>query len=276
MPAHPTLLLTLLACTWAVAQDERPTRENRTAQREPQLQQVVRRLSQLAEQYSDLKFIEPPVVEAKTHAEWRALIKEEILPDGKASDIMKLTMSLVGVYLPHPPRVVLSPLTVGPLLAPKPKEESRLAFERRVHHEGTIVHELVHALQDQHYKLPTRLHATEDEEETLLFQGLMEGHAVFVEERVATLAWKFEDFMDRGAYRSLGADPTYHFGHRYFRHVFREHGMQGVHDRLANPPDYDAFLELAARPLPAAPPKEKAKHKDKAAGPQPRDRSPGK
>ncbi|MEC7584730.1 MAG: hypothetical protein VYE77_10460 [Planctomycetota bacterium] len=265
------LILALLGAPWVPAQDKPAPGNVRDAQRTEraqQLQVAVARLTKLAEKYSGLEFVEPPVVEAKTHREWRELIEEEILPGGDKSEVIKLTMTLVGLYLPHPPRVVLSPIVVGPLLAARPKEETRLLFERRVHTEGTIVHELVHALQDQHYKLPTLLDATEDDEEILLYKGLMEGHAVFVEARVAQLEWKFQDFIDRSSYRSFGADPSYYFGHRYFSHVFREHGMKGVHERLANPPTYQQFSELAAKPLPEAPAKPDGEGKDKPGPPR--------
>ena len=256
-------LLAGIASVTALAQDDKPSREARAKERAQKLEQATARLARLAEKYSQLSFLEPPVVEAKTHAEWRRMVEEEFLPDGSVRDVMELAMTLVGVYLPDPPRVVLSPVVVGPMIAKPRKEESRMAFERRVQNEATIVHELVHALQDQHYRLPRLLHAAEDDEEILLYKGLIEGHAVFVEERVAETEWKFEDFMDRGPYRSLGSDPSYHYGHRYFNHVFREHGMKGVLDKLANPPTYQAFLELASKPLPELPPKEEGGDKPK-------------
>ena len=264
------LLLALLGSASVPAQDEpspSKAKAEQRAKRDQQLQPIVKRLARSAEKYSELEFLKPPVVEAATHAEWRQLLKKEFLPDGDTREVLELAMTLVGVYLPEPPRVVLSPVTLGPLLAPKREGESRLASERRMQHEATIVHELVHALQGQHSKLATRLDAAEDPEEIQLIKGLMEGHAVFVEERFAELEWKFEDFMDRGPYRVQGADPSYNFGHRYFTHVFREHGMKGVHDQLVNPPTYQEFVELGSKSLPEEAPEAKDQAQEKGAKP---------
>ena len=260
--------LVLFAATGLSVAQAEPQRSSKS---EPRLAGIIKELSDLAERYSELEFLTPPVVHTATPKEWREMIKQELLPDGNPAELWQTSITLLGVYLHDPPRVVLSPTTVGPLLATAKEGETSLARERRLHHKATVVHELVHALQDQHYKLPTKLYETDDEDidQLALIKGLVEGHAVFVEERVATMEWKLEDYMDR-IYRNLGVDPNYHFGHRYFWHVHQADGMSGVLAQLANPPTHDAFLKLANKRIPAeaaetlgkpppAPPKAKPK-----------------
>ena len=73
-------ILTGIASVTALAQDGKPSREARAKERAEKLEQATTRLARLAEKYSQLSFLEPPVVEAKTHAEWRRMVEEEFLP----------------------------------------------------------------------------------------------------------------------------------------------------------------------------------------------------
>ncbi|MFK7740984.1 MAG: hypothetical protein AB8H80_11740 [Planctomycetota bacterium] len=251
--------LALLAVpTDGLAQQEAPTKqaapkaETRAQVRERRLQAAVDEMVVLVEKYAELKFEKRPTVRAATHAQWRELIKKEMEPDG-ARELMELTFGTLGLYLAEVDEVVLSPLVVAPLVKPMRKDPPRHVRLAVAQQKATVVHELVHALQQARFGLPASLQAVDDEDvdEILRHRFLVEGHAVFVEERIAEQELGLKDFWIKGAY-GLWADPAYVTGRRFFLHVFHAEGMAGVHERLKRPPSLKQIVGLAKRKLPEA------------------------
>ena len=110
-----------------------------------------------------------------------------------------------------------------------------------------MAHELAHALQDVHFALPKkmkRLLAAGDDD-WLRYKYVLEGHAVFVEERVAEGGLGLEDFMQTGPYVG-NFDPSYANGWRFCRRVFEQGGMQALEAALKDPPPLREILEVGA------------------------------
>lgn len=253
MPMIRRIVLLFFCCVALPAQ----SREARAAAQAARLQAAVDALVPLVEQYAGLRFPSPPRVRGATGAQWRALVKRELELESGA-DVFGASVSLMGLYVPDAGEVVLSPVVAAPLRKGLPEGATPRQREGLAHHQSTLVHELVHVLQDMHFRLPARLQAAEDAAEILALKYLIEGHAVFVETRVAEAELGFEDFMARSPYSGLaglGNDPSYAGGHRYFVRVFAAEGMAGVLQRLRQPPVLADIVALARRlPAPAPAP----------------------
>ncbi len=256
-------LALVLACASAL-----PAQAARRA-REARLQRAVDEVVALVEAYADLKFSVPPRVRAATHKEWRALVKREFSLE-KPREVFEMSVSTLGLYLPDAKQVVLSPLVVAPLLVALDDDAPRHKRLARAHQQATVAHEVVHALQEEHFGLASKLQAAGDPDEVTRWKWLLEGHAVLVEERIAERELGIEDFMLTGPYGglSVGLDPSYVAGRNYFLHVLRAEGMAGVHARLRRPPSLEEMRALARRKLPPAP--ERTTPPAKAAQPTPK------
>ena len=167
-------------------------------------------------------------------------------------EVFEASVSTLGLYLPEQREVVLSPLVVAPLIKKLPEDAPRHTREAVMHQKTTVAHELVHALQEQHFGLPSKLRAAEEVEDILRYKWLIEGHAVLVEERIAEGALGLEDFMIKGPYGGLavGSDPSYVQGRKYFLHLLRTGGMKAVRASLEQPPTFAQMKELTKKPLP--------------------------
>ena len=222
--------------------------------RAARLEAAVEEMAAIVEKHAQLKFRERPKVRAATHKEWRALVQEEMeLETGR--EVFEASVSTLGLYLPEQREVVLSPLVVAPLIKELPEDAPRHTREAVMHQKATVAHELVHALQEQHFGLPSKLRAAEEVEDILRYKWLIEGHAVLVEERIAEGALGLEDFMLKGPYGGLavGVDPSYVQGRKYFLHLLRTGGMKAVRASLEQPPTFAQMKELTKKPLPPAP-----------------------
>ena len=230
------------------------------SKRERQLQKAAIEMVAAVEKHAQLKFVKPPKVRATKHKEWRELVQREFeIEDGRK--LFEMSLSTFGLYLAKSRGVVLSPLVVAPLIKQLDEDAPRHKRIAVMHQKATIAHEIVHALQEVHFGLPTKLEAAEEIDEILRYKWLLEGHAVLVEELVAEGELGLEDFMLTGPYGGLaiGLDPSYVRGRNYFQHILRTKGMKGVHAVLRQPPTHAAMEELAMKPLPPVPkPKKKA------------------
>jgi hypothetical protein len=250
--------LIALACL-APAQDERvPSRAG--DERAQRLQQTVDEQVGLVEKHAGLTFLRPPKVRATKAREWRELVRRERGLES-AREVFEASVGTFGLYLPATDEVVLSPLVVAPLLQRVDDDAPRHVREGIAHQRATVVHELVHALQEQRFALPSRLArlaktADEDLDEVRRLKFVIEGHAVLVEERIAERELGLDDFFLSGPYAGIGGDPSYATGRRYFLHLFRRGGMRAVHEKLAAPPAFDELVRVAGEPLPPEPDEE--------------------
>ncbi|MEZ6038544.1 MAG: hypothetical protein R3F29_13770 [Planctomycetota bacterium] len=234
-------------------QASKPSAEQREApadaklvERDRKLQLVVDALVPLVEKYAELKFPTPPKVRAATHRQWRELVKKEMKPQNDGQVIVT-SMMMLGLYLPDAREIVVSPMVIAPLLKELPEDAPRHHRLAQAHQRATLAHELTHALQDIHFSLPTRMKqllAAEDDD-WLRCKYVLEGHAVFVEERIAEGELGLEDFMVTGPYVGNG-DPSYANGWRFCRRVFEKGGMKALRAALAEPPTVDEILAVGA------------------------------
>jgi hypothetical protein len=252
MRRHVELLCVLALALHAVAQDRSAASATEQEQR---LQQVVDEMIVLVEKHSGLAFGRRPKVRAVKAKEWREIIKREGQLE-KKGDVIQASVLMQGLYLAATDEVVLSPLVVGPLVQVIDEDSPRHVREAVAHHKLTVAHELVHALQEQHFTLPSRLAKTDDKDvvEIMRLKTLVEGHAVVVEELIAEHELGIEDYMMRGPYSSMDTEPSYRTGRRYFLHLLRTGGMKAVRESLAKPPTWVELLELANKKLPPEPP----------------------
>jgi len=224
------------------------------SERELRLQKAVDEMVVVVEKYAQLKFEKPPKVRATRHKEWRELIRRQFgIENGR--ELFETSVSTLGLYLAESQEIVLSPLVVAPLIKKLDDDAPRHRRIAVMHQKATIAHEIVHALQEVHFGLPSKLEAAEEVAEILRYKWLIEGHAVLVEELIAEKELGIEDFMLTGPYGglSVGLDPSYVRGRNYFVHILRTEGMKGVHQRLKKPPTFEVMKELAKKPLPPEP-----------------------
>jgi hypothetical protein len=255
MRCRLALCLIALPCL-APAQDERvPSRAG--DERAQRLQQTVDELVGLVEKHAGLTFLRPPKVRATKAREWRELVRRERGLES-AREVFEASVGSFGVYLPATDEVVLSPMVVAPLLQRVDDDAPRHVREGIALQRATVVHELVHALQEQRFALPSRLAKTadEDRDEVRRLEFVIEGHAVLVEERIAERELGLDDFFRSGPYAGIGGDPSYVTGRRYFLHLFRRGGMRAVHEKLAAPAAFDELVRVAGEPLPPEPDEE--------------------
>ncbi|HEX6812708.1 MAG TPA: hypothetical protein VF384_13860 [Planctomycetota bacterium] len=265
MRRHIALLCGLTLALHAVAQDGSTAKPPATEQ-EQRLQKAVDEMIVSVEKHSGLAFARRPKVRAVKAREWREIVKREFHLE-KERDVFEASVAMLGMYLAASDEVVLSPLVVGPLVQVVADDAPRHVREAVAHQKATIAHELVHALQEQHFALPSRLAKVDDKdaEEILRIKALIEGHAVVVEELIAEQELGLEDFMQRGPY-GLGTETSYVTGRRYFLHLLRSGGMKAVREALAKPPTWAALLELANKELPPEPPRVPAEAGEPKAG----------
>jgi hypothetical protein len=249
-PITSALCVALALSVGAAAQQD-PLEKKPPSKRDLRLQKAVDEMVRIVEKYAQLEFETPPRVRAAKHKEWRELIQREFEIEG-GRELFQMSVSTLGVYLARSKEIVLSPLVVAPLIKELDDDAPRHTRKAVAHQKATIAHEIVHALQEVHFGLPSKLEAATEIDEILRYKWLIEGHAVLVEELIAERELGLEDFMLTGPYGGLavGLDPSYVRGRNYFLHVLRTEGMKGVHQRLKQPPTHAAMKELAKKPLP--------------------------
>lgn len=258
----PLLFCVLVPAVGAPAQQDAPKSKPKS-KRELRLQKAVDEMVGKVEKCAQLEFETPPKVRAAKHKEWRELVKREFEIEG-GRELFETSLSTLGLYLAKTKEIVLSPLVVAPLIKELDEDAPRHTRIAVAHQKATVAHEIVHALQEVHFGLPSKLEAAEEVDDILRYKWLIEGHAVLVEELIAEQELGLEDFMQTGPYGGLaiGLDPSYVKGRNYFVHILRTEGMKGVHGKLEKPPTFEQIRELAKKPLPPKPEK-KAKNKTK-------------
>ncbi len=148
----------------------------------------------LVELRSGLEFAKPPRVRVANEDSWAAVVKHQI-PDARDPHLTIATT--LGLFLSADEGAVLSPVAAFKFLEARRNTEAK----RRIGPaSSTIVHELVHILQEQHFGLKTRLINAETATDKWVARALVEGYAVFVEGRIVEA-----DFDSPGHTRMLRA-----------------------------------------------------------------------
>lgn len=95
-----------------------------------------------------------------------------------------------------------------------------------------VGHELVHALQDQHFNIGTRIMATRDAEEKQIFDCIMEGHSTSTIEQVSEKMGLSKDLAELSARVSAGdfreASPFDRMAAQYITSLFNQTYLKGA------------------------------------------------
>ncbi|WP_302083751.1 Hvo_1808 family surface protein [Salinibaculum rarum] len=107
------------------------------------------------------------------YGEWNNQVWEAMLISGEHSDVQKSLKSaysgaVVGYYSPSDDAIKLI----------RPSEDATLHFDN-----ATLIHELTHALQDQHFNLERDAYSGDYQDTSLAVDSLVEGDASLVENR---------------------------------------------------------------------------------------------
>ena len=115
--------------------------------------------------------------------------------------------------------------------------------------DGTLVHEHVHAMQDQYYDLTDERYRGETQDEDLAIDGIVEGEAGYIEQRYEErcgVEWTCHNPPSSGGGGgggdlNLGVFVTifhpYSDGPGYVHAIVEREGWDGVDDRMENPPE---------------------------------------
>jgi len=174
---------------------------------------------------------------------YEALRLTESAEDFTAAEEWGWTIGSIGFYDPSSKELIVRGTTWTPSV------------------ELTVVHELTHALQDQHFDLTALGEAVgpTDDDAWLALSGLIEGDAVHVEEAYIAAqsehwyeTWLSEDTW--GAYEDAPYDPladalgalTYDFGYESVELLYGEGGSEAVDRAFRSPPTTSEQLAHAA------------------------------
>ncbi|MEM7234913.1 MAG: hypothetical protein AAF517_22230 [Planctomycetota bacterium] len=189
------------------------------------------------EEHTGIAFTSLPKVDVLEDGAWTELVRSEI-PNARDPGLaVALTIAL---YQPEKKTLSFSPFFF---------HQFRSATdELKLLGRATLAHELTHHLDEEKFRLPSRLRETKLVQEKFVLRGLAEGHAVLVEEWVSEEKAGVENFMEHNAKR-LSRDPSYVLGRNYFKSVestetkidLRRHLLDDV-------PTYTEFMKGAMQP----------------------------
>lgn len=247
--APPRVWLDVLA----VDANGKPVRKQHAAERvriEPpagsrfdraQLDQQIADLVPLVEQHAGVPFVRPPKVLAADGWSWVELVHAEN-PD--ARDQALAAAITFALYVPERDEIVLSPFLASRLQAVARGDtgpDTKFALPM-------LAHELTHALQEQRWQLPSRTRANRVASEHRVLRSLVEGHATWIEERVA-LGFGDADFVSRNReMHRRNRRLEYVRGRDYFANLFADGGTAAIHAALGGAlPDEATFLQIARK-----------------------------
>jgi hypothetical protein len=195
----------------------------------------------LVERFAEVTFRRPPVVRAADAASWAELVHAEMPEARDPALAVAITFAL---YLAERDEVVLGPFLANGLMRAAKGDKGRdvgFAFP-------LLAHELTHALQEQHWQLPSRLRAADDGAGKRILKSLVEGHATWIEEQVAS-DLGIVDFAkpNREMHRRNGR-MEYVRGRDYLANLHADGGMAAVLAALTGPlPDGVTFTKVSMR-----------------------------
>jgi hypothetical protein len=226
----------------------------------PESQQpVLEELIAVTEEVRGLRFIDPPIIQVVTPDELERLVREDIEENIEDVDVDQALYQLLGLIDADVELLDLYTNVLGEQVAgfydPDTRElvvplrsEEFGALER-----STIVHELTHALTDQHFDFGTTYNALIDEErfdEAAAYQSVIEGDAVLAELRY--LRGLTADEQREVIEESLGIDRSaldsaprffqeslifpYVQGQIFMDRLFQLEGQEGIDRAYAEPP----------------------------------------
>lgn len=194
----------------------------------------------LVEQHADRKFVRPPQVIAADVRSWADLVRAE---NPEAPDPSLAEAITFALYVPERDQVVLSPFVTSGLLDRARNENDESSAVAR----PVLAHELTHVLQEQHWRLPSRMRAATNRNDKRVLRSLVEGHATWIEEQVA-LGFGWPGYVERGReLQRRNGRTEYWEGRDYVANLLADGGMAALHTVLAGPPPDLATLRRIAR-----------------------------
>jgi hypothetical protein len=176
--------------------------------------------------------------EAEAFGEWNNQVWEALFVTGEGNDSQEAISgtqgsSVAGFYSPRDDAITI--ITNSP--------------ESPTIDNATLVHELTHALQDQHYDLTSEKYSAETQDGELAVDGAIEGDAKYVELRYASMCggeWTCVSTPAAGGSGGSGSSVNYGIfltifqpysdGPVYVHDVVERGGWEAVDEMLRNPP----------------------------------------
>lgn len=206
----------------------------------------------------------------------RTALKPGSLPTGAAiaaltADMKRHTIGLLGAYRPLSKTIFLLPGNLKPIM----RDLHVADYFTRDLVEIVCAHEITHAFQDEKYPFHARMAALPGKDAREAYAMLTEGHAMFVQDRVAqdlkvTEAARAmaEELAAREVLNSSSSGNSdanimlrYTAGRRFVQAVYQRGGLAKVRDLFEHPPRSTALIldpalyfaaEQAAETKPAA------------------------
>jgi hypothetical protein len=211
---------------------------------EKRLATLVAALRPVVEKHAQLKFLREPTVLVASDESWAKLIAEE-MPRARDQDLAQaITFAL---YVPAHDSVVLSPF-LGYHLLQREADDAGPQLGDQLHGDyddikkkpnvqPLLVHELVHALQEQHFHLPSRMKAAANGDAKVVLRSMVEGFATWVEERAASADYGIANYaFTNERTNRRNARMEYVRGRDFFARLHERGGIEAVHDAMRNEP----------------------------------------
>lgn len=222
-------------------------------------QEVLSDLIRITEETRGLDFIEPPSIKVVTPEELAVLVREDVEENIEDIDVDQALYRLLGLIDGDTELLDLYTGVLGEQVAGfYDSETAELVVPLRADEFGalersTIVHELTHALTDQHFDFGAVYEAMIDEErfdEAAAYQSVIEGDAVLTELaylRDLPVEEQREVIQESLAVESTALDAAPRFfreslifpyvqGQVFMDRLFQLEGRAGIDQAYANPP----------------------------------------
>jgi uncharacterized protein (DUF2342 family) len=213
---------------------------------------------------------------AATIEEWRRVLPPGEMPTGAVAKGLEARLrrhaaGLVGAYRPSSKTIFLLPGNLKPIM----RDLNVPHYFTRDLVEIVCAHEMTHAFQDAKYPFQERMAKLPDKEAREAYAMLTEGHAMFVQDRVAqdlkvseaarTMAEELSAREAMNIKSSGDSEATvarrYTAGRRFVEAVFKKGGITAVQRLFDHPPkspaavlDPEVFFAMEEVEKPGAPP----------------------
>lgn len=224
---HNMIVPILLGCLFVVGADAFAQSEVKADVRpdyQALLEEQVRDLLPFIEKLTRMKFTATPRVEIPGFDEWADVLKKEN-PNFKDQSLLQAIT--IGMYLVKEDRVVMNPGLCTAWLDKIRKKKKTIKPDMR----PSLLHELVHVLQEQRLKLNSKRRDEKDEQKRFVLQCLSEGHATLIEELYCEYRLGIKGYFSRRYDRRK--HPKNIVGRNYLKQVFLEAGMAKVNRILS-------------------------------------------
>lgn len=219
----------------------------------PELAGLISELEAFVEKTRGLKFLHPVKVTLLDDKAFRKRIAEASKPDKAEADKLARVLRALDLIKPGVDLVKAQQALLGGAVVGYYDSKAKALFVRGGKPTPAVrqvlVHELTHAVQDQHFQIDRPDLDKRDDESSQAFSGLLEGDAVRIERAYsATMSQKERDQADKeqsSQVGDLGSVPRvliesltfpYTVGPRFVQAVVQAAGQARLDDAFTNPP----------------------------------------